>query len=191
MELLNSFEIKPETPLTDFTFPFVVSTSYLIVIFSLRHFMKNKDAMVLKTISIIHNAIMTCLSLFLLLGMIFSIFNVYFISNSFEEFQFLLFCDSDKLINGKGSLFFFCYLFYLSKAYELFDTVLIVLKKGKLMFLHVYHHYITLILMWSGVTNSVVGMWIGVTTNCFVHVPMYYYYYLTTVNPGAKIWWKK
>ena len=144
MDFLDNFEISSKTPFTHFYFPFGISTCYLLIIFSLKKIMNNREPFVLKKISLIHNAIMTLLSLFLLIGMIFSIFDVYFKSNSIEEFHDVLFCDSDKLINGKGALFFFCYLFYLSKAYELFDTVLIVLKKGPLMFLHVYHHYITL-----------------------------------------------
>jgi hypothetical protein len=45
--------------------------------------------------------------------------------------------------------------------------------------------------MWVGLKTGTPAVWIGVATNCFVHIPMYYYYFLTTVNPKAKIWWKK
>lgn len=41
----------------------------------------------------------------------------------------LLFCDEGNKIKGKGAMYFWMYMFYLSKFYELFDTVLIVLRK--------------------------------------------------------------
>jgi fatty acid elongase 3 len=145
MEFLENFQIDETTPLMETFIPFTISGSYLIIIFTLYQIMKNKETgFTLRFISTIHNLFMTLLSLFLLLGMVYSVFDVYTKISTASQFQFLLLCDSEKQINLRGPMFFFSYLFYLSKIYELFDTVLIVLKKGKLMFLHVYHHFITL-----------------------------------------------
>lgn len=43
-----------------------------------------------------------------------------------------LFCDSRREYVNKGPLWFWMYIFYLSKFYELIDTVLIVLRKVRL-----------------------------------------------------------
>ena len=43
-----------------------------------------------------------------------------------------------------GPMQYCLYIFYTSKFYELLDTVLMVLKKKPLGFLHVYHHTIVL-----------------------------------------------
>ena len=45
------------------------------------------------------------------------------------------------------------YIFYLSKAYEMIDTMLMCLRKktAQVSFLHVYHHLMTFLLWWIGI----------------------------------------
>lgn len=52
-----------------------------------------------------------------------------------------IFCtlEADSL---KGPLFYVYYIYYISKFYELLDTVILALKKKNIMFLHWYHHSI-------------------------------------------------
>jgi hypothetical protein len=89
----------------------------------------------------------------------------------------------------KGRLWFWAFLFYASKYYELFDTVFIVLKKRPLLFLHVYHHIIIIALCLYFLRERVVYFENGVLANALIHSFMYWYYYKAA--QGTNIWWKK
>ncbi|KAL7018390.1 hypothetical protein ACKWTF_010732 [Chironomus riparius] len=89
----------------------------------------------------------------------------------------------------------FGHWYFLTKVFDLFDTIFFVLKKknSHVSFLHVYHHAGMVALTWIGTKyvaggHSVFTGWI----NSFVHVIMYFYYYLTTVdNKYKQSFWKK
>jgi len=99
-----------------------------------------------------------------------------------------LVCDHDKkFVNNP--IFFWCYIFYISKYHELLDTVFIVVKKRKLTFLHLYHHVLTLSLSWLGMSHSVTHQWIAAVLNTCIHIFMYSYYMLSTF--GINPWWKR
>nr|XP_009669648.1 PREDICTED: elongation of very long chain fatty acids protein 6-like [Struthio camelus australis] len=68
------------------------------------------------------------------------------------------------------------YLFVLSKVLELGDTVFIVLRKQRLIFLHWYHHAVTLIYSWFAYKQIVPGCSLLITMNFTVHTFMYSYY---------------
>lgn len=66
--------------------------------------------------------------------------------------------------------------FVMSKVVDLFDTAFVVLRKQKLIFLHWYHHSITLIFTWYLFKSfSSIGRWF-VAMNFAVHSLMYSYY---------------
>eukprot|EP00908_Phaeocystis_cordata_P025689 Transcript_8160.p1 GENE.Transcript_8160~~Transcript_8160.p1 ORF type:complete len:297 (+),score=105.89 Transcript_8160:2-892(+) len=81
------------------------------------------------------------------------------------------------------------YLHYLCKYLDMFDTVIIALRKKseQLSFLHLYHHS-TIVVVWGWVVHTwpaegssavySYGAWI----NSVVHVVMYFYYGLTAVG---------
>lgn len=82
------------------------------------------------------------------------------------------------------------YAYFINKVLDLMDTVFFVLRKSyrQITFLHVYHH----VLMVSGVYWVVrfygfggQYMTMGIL-NTFVHAYMYFYYFLTTINPAIK-----
>lgn len=73
---------------------------------------------------------------------------------------------------------YWIYLFVLSKTPELVDTVFLVLKKQKLIFLHVYHHATVLIFSWFVWTNSLACARWFCTMNFGIHSVMYTYYAL-------------
>ncbi|CAL8261268.1 unnamed protein product [Arctogadus glacialis] len=71
---------------------------------------------------------------------------------------------------------FWAYAFVLSKAPELGDTVFIVLRKQRLIFLHWYHHITVLVYSWYSYKDQVAGGGWFMTMNYGVHSLMYTYY---------------
>ena len=68
------------------------------------------------------------------------------------------------------------YVFGLSKAIELGDTVFIVLRKTPLSFLHWYHHITVFVFTWASLADPpAVTHWFGMM-NFIVHSLMYTYY---------------
>lgn len=94
-------------------------------------------------------------------------------------------CDSKRESAGKGTLYFWLYVFYLSKFYELFDTVFIVLRKAPLRFLHFYHHSMTFFLCWVCLEYAIPVQWIATCLNAFVHIPMYVMFFSSLANLPA------
>lgn len=87
------------------------------------------------------------------------------------------------------------HFYFLTKVIDLFDTVFFVLKKKQthVSFLHVYHHAGMVMLAWMGLKYVGGGhsVFMG-ALNSFVHVIMYFYYYLTSVdNKYKQSVWKK
>ena len=73
-------------------------------------------------------------------------------------------------------------MFTVSKVYELGDTVFIVLRKQKLIFLHWYHHMTVLCYVWYSYTeHTAPGRWFMVM-NYIVHSFMYSYYCLRALR---------
>ena len=101
-----------------------------------------------------------------------------------------LFCESPTT-TPTGALWFFSYVYYLSKYYELVDTVLQLLKgrPPPHFFLHVYHHVVVLFMAWGWLEYVQSLQFIGMFFNTSVHVVMYYYYFLRA--RGRDVWWKR
>ncbi|XP_067008056.2 very long chain fatty acid elongase 7 [Anabrus simplex] len=87
-------------------------------------------------------------------------------------------------------------LFFWLKVSDLLDTVFFILRKKftQASFLHVYHHAIMVFALWLALKYAPGGnpIFLGLL-NSFVHVVMYSYYFLSSLDPEYKksIWWKK
>lgn len=64
------------------------------------------------------------------------------------------------------------YLFYLSKFYEVIDTVIILAKGKKSPLLQTYHHAGAMITMFGGSKYQAVPIWLFVVFNSFIHTIM-------------------
>ncbi|XP_072972913.1 fatty acid elongase 3-like [Typha angustifolia] len=104
-----------------------------------------------------------------------------------------LFCFPRSSIPPSGPVFFWAHVFYLSKLYELVDTLLILLARDgrRLTFLHVYHHAVVVVMcyMWLATSQSLVP--IALVTNAGVHVVMYAYYFSCSVGWRWPPRWKR
>lgn len=179
--------VPQESPLAWWPVPLCTSFTYLALVYLTRRAMEGREAFKLRWWVVTHNFIMTTISavVFAAIG-----WNLFFVAARHGWDMEVLFCDSQQAEVGTGSLYFWIYLFYLSKYYELLDTFQLILRKKPFKFLHAYHHWATLILCYVCLEVQMPVQWIAQWLNAAVHVPMYYYYLLTVL--GVKnIWWKK
>lgn len=87
---------------------------------------------------------------------------------------------------GAGPCGFWVMLFIYSKVPELIDTVFVILRKKKLIFLHWYHHVTVLLFCWNAyATNAGSGLYF-VAMNYTVHAVMYGYYCLQALKMMPK-----
>jgi len=175
--------MRGQTPLSHWQMLIFVWLGYIISLVVLQRFMATRAAFQLKLVTIIHNLFLSAWSLVMFLGIAYG--TVVLIG---EGGLWSAFCLSHSS-KAYGPLFYWLYIYYLSKYYELFDTVLLVLKKKPLQFLHVYHHIIVVAMVWSWLDQSVSISCTAAAANTFIHVIMYLYYAQTA--SGQQPWYKK
>lgn len=88
--------------------------------------------------------------------------------------------DVGRLWNS--GLAFFGWLFYLSKFYEVLDTVIILAKGKRSSTLQTYHHAGAMMCMWAGIRYMAAPIWIFTIFNSLIHAAMYFYYTLTALS---------
>ncbi|XP_067132864.1 very long chain fatty acid elongase 6-like [Centruroides vittatus] len=152
------------------------SILYVTVIFSLQRFMKNRPALELKTPLIVWNTLLALFSIGGTLRMTPGLIHI------ISEFGFTFsVCNSEYGRNIQPTVFW-GWLFAVSKVLEFGDTLFIVLRKRKLIFLHWYHHVMTLIMCWYTLGNLVAVTYWFCVMNYFVHSFMYTYYTLSALD---------
>jgi len=87
------------------------------------------------------------------------------------------------------SLGFWTWIFYMSKYYELIDTLVFLLKGKPSSFLQTFHHTGAIIGMWALTVSRNPTVWVFVSFNSFIHSWMYLYYLLTCFGYYSP--WKK
>ena len=63
------------------------------------------------------------------------------------------FCTPQDM-QADGRLFFWSYIYYLSKFYEFVDTLLLLLRRKETSVLHVFHHTLVLLMAWLWVDQA-------------------------------------
>lgn len=81
--------------------------------------------------------------------------------------------------------------FYISKFYEVVDTIIILLKGRPSSLLQSYHHAGAMMCMWAGVRFQSPPIWIFVVFNSFIHSLMYFYYSLSCLHIRVPTIFKK
>merc|ERR1712137_1305585 len=100
-----------------------------------------------------------------------------------EKGFYLAFCGTEEIyFTGYHSMLFWIYVFTLSKFYELFDTLFLILRKKQPAFLHWYHHATVLLYCWYASYYHTTLGFNFVVVNAFVHTFMYFYYFLAELN---------
>lgn len=91
------------------------------------------------------------------------------------------------------------WLFYVSKVWDFWDTIFIVLGKKwrQLSFLHVYHHITIFLFYWlNSHVNYDGDIYLTIVLNGFIHTVMYTYYFICmhtkvpSTGESLRIWWK-
>ncbi|KAI5481200.1 fatty acid elongase 2 [Pseudohyphozyma bogoriensis] len=170
-----------KTPLS--TTPQVAAAlaAYLAIIFTGQHLMKDRKAMKLKGLFMVHNALLSIGSGLVLACMLEELIPL------LARDGFLASICSPKSWTPKLEQMYL--LNYYFKYWELADTMFLVVKKKPLKFLHVFHHSNTALLCYVQLNGTTSVSWVPIVLNLTVHVLMYYYYGMSTA--GYKIWWKK
>ncbi|KAF2622513.1 hypothetical protein BU25DRAFT_402546 [Macroventuria anomochaeta] len=79
-------------------------------------------------------------------------------------------------------LAFWGWWFYLSKFYEVLDTVIILVKGKRSTTLQKYHHAGAMLSMWAGMRYMSPPIWMFVQINSGIHAMMYTYYTLSALG---------
>lgn len=168
--------------------PVAGTVAYLTVVFGLKFLLAAVGArpVELKLAFAAHNALLCVLSVAMLAGVVEGVWAEWS-ANGHDVFE--LYCDRAQRLNTGGRLWFWVYVFYLSKFYEFVDTLFLVVRQKPLTFLHVYHHASTVVVAYLGLYDNASYCWIAVAQNSFVHVLMYYYYCVRGF--GINPWWKR
>ena len=95
-------------------------------------------------------------------------------------------CDLESGVfqqsSGNKNLALFGWWFYISKFYEVVDTIIILLKGRPSSLLQSYHHAGAMMCMWSGIRYQSPPIWIFVVFNSFIHSLMYFYFTLACLK---------
>lgn len=155
--------------------PPLASVFYLLVIFSGKKWMQNRQPFDLRRPLAVWNSI---LAVFSVMG--FVVLAPPIVDHIRESGYFHAVCNSR--INSVALLSLWAYLFVLSKLVEFGDTLFIVLRKTPLNFLHWYHHVTVLLYSWYGLaTRNTAGHWFS-SLNFGIHALMYSYYMFKSVG---------
>ncbi|KAI3983893.1 hypothetical protein MKX01_011601 [Papaver californicum] len=143
-----------------------------------------KSPNILRFVSAIHSLILLNLSFIMAFGCILST------SSQMLNARWI-FCFPPNKTPPNGPVFFWAYVFYLSKILEFVDTLLILFNRGnrRLTFLHVYHHAVVVVMCYVWLHTSQSLLPVALVTNALVHTLMYAYYMLCAL--GKRPPWKR
>ena len=118
-----------------------------------------------------HNEFLSILSFIMLVGII--IFNF----NNNKLFNLNAMICNEYIVDPYNIGYYSVYLFLYSKYIEWFDTLFLYLSNKKISSLQFNHHLSTVLLSYFNINNKITpAIFIFMASNCFVHIPMYWYF---------------
>ncbi|ESP03632.1 hypothetical protein LOTGIDRAFT_199086, partial [Lottia gigantea] len=167
----------------------ILTAAYILFVLLGPKIMKNRPPFKLQWFLILYNLGLVILSVYMFLEIILSIWDA----------GYDLICAKYNKDSRSGAkelrVAKVMWWYFFSKAIELNDTVLMVLRKkfDQITFLHVFHHATMLNIWWWVMMFTPGGQsWFGSMLNCLVHVVMYSYYTLSAIPYfKGKLWWKR
>lgn len=160
----------------------LVGVMYIFGAFALQNFMKTRQAWKLNGVLIFWN---WTLAVFSIIGFIRTVPEFFYVLTRYG-YHFSVCNRSYADINVITA--FWGFLFSVSKVPELLDTAFVILRKRNLIFLHWFHHFLTLVLSWYIYSDHpAMGRWIMVM-NYAVHSVMYSYYALRAMSFRPPKW---
>lgn len=182
-----------EAPLSSLAWPVATAVAYVALsVLVAGRVRANKGAPAaapawLSTAVIAHNVVLVVSSAVMFVGLLYELAAR---ARATGSARFVL-CADPATERPTGPLYFWSYLYYLSKYYELLDTALQLLR-GKLppnFGFQVYHHALVLVMGWGWLQYTPPLWQVGMAFNTAVHVVMYVYFLLCTL--GSPPAWKR
>lgn len=183
LELLESWKSQyydnfdwEKAPLISVHYAIVANVIYLILVALLFPSKKNqenkkkKEPTLMTHVVAFHNLILSFWSLVMFVG---ALYEGYRRTAGEGDGLWWIVCER-KGTRPTGPFYFWVWLYYISKYYELLDTVFSFLK-GSIppsWILNVYHHVAAVFMAWSWGTYSMSVAVYGVGFNTFVHIVM-------------------
>ena len=171
-----------ETPLSELTFVAAAAVAYHVLVWTLHVSLSARVAWV-KRAAAVHNLFLAAISLVTVVGLAYDSYA--FLGTHSAREAFCAVAEEEL----QSALWYWVYIAYLTKFYELVDTVILVLLRAPLTFLHVYHHTIVPFMVWSMLSSGVAMASWGVMANSTIHVFMYTHYFLQSAARSPK-WFK-
>jgi hypothetical protein len=180
------FTMHLETPCI-FAAAYVLTVKYLNACNRKRNHKpwKLTESVLWKPFVLLHNSGLAIFSLATLVGVYKAVSSTSFGQNSPPDLAAVAksLCElhGQPLTDFEGNAFgrlsnddveFWAWLFYLSKFYEVLDTLIILAKGKKSSSLQTYHHAGVILCLWCGIRYMSPPMWIAIMLNSFIHTLM-------------------
>lgn len=164
------FQEKLNWMIQNWTSAFYYVTLYILVIFGTKYYMQDKPRFRLRNLLIVWNLGLSAFSVIAFVRSIPEFIHIIWNHSFYHSACVPSFLEMDRVSS------YWTWLVVVSKLIELGDTVFIVLRKQPLIFLHWYHHIMTLMIVWYTYKEVMPTARWFLVMNLFVHSLMYFYY---------------
>eukprot|EP00455_Lapot_gusevi_P056935 TRINITY_DN9562_c0_g1_i1.p1 TRINITY_DN9562_c0_g1~~TRINITY_DN9562_c0_g1_i1.p1 ORF type:complete len:280 (-),score=78.12 TRINITY_DN9562_c0_g1_i1:83-922(-) len=181
----SSFRWSHDLPLSSPETVLAILAAYFVICFAIRGYVLKfrQSGFNVDTLFVAHNGFLSLFSLVMCVGAAFEVYQ------RFQQEGIDWFICEDPNTKAQGALYFWSYIYYLSKFYELLDTVFIAVKGSELTFFQMYHHSVVVVMCYLWLEYAQSLQFGGLIFNTAVHVVMYYYFALRT-HIKKDVWWK-